>query len=269
MNAEPRLEDLSAYVDQELTGTARQELEAHLQTCEMCRRRLEALRQTVTAVKGLPTEAPPRPFTVPPMRRQRATGPGWAWAGGALAAACLVLVVTVALTHVPHLGGGGASTATFSLHAPEFATQDRNKAAAPAPGLAYSSNSQTVTDPQNGSVQLTLSTAGRTYAASGSLQVDLILRGVSGDAVPVSLDDAGIRLLLQRDGYGMSLQKPAGFSASRDGSQVRISAVYRLKDLSLPGGAPGDYTLMATWQGPDRSATNLILVAQLPITLSG
>ena len=92
MNTEPELEDLSAYLDKELTGTARQELEAHLQTCETCRRRLAALRQTVSAVQALPTEAPPRVFTIPPQRQQRRVATGWAWAGGALAAACLQLL---------------------------------------------------------------------------------------------------------------------------------------------------------------------------------
>jgi anti-sigma factor RsiW len=80
MAAEPQLEDLSAYLDQELTGTARQDLEAHLGTCETCRRRLAALRQTVSAVQGLPTEVPPRVFTIPPQRQQRTGAPGWAWA---------------------------------------------------------------------------------------------------------------------------------------------------------------------------------------------
>src|SRR2546421_687545 len=74
---EPRLEELSAYLDQELTGAARQELEAHLRECETCRRRLEALRHTVSMIQELPPEAPPRPFTIPAQRQQpRRTGPG-------------------------------------------------------------------------------------------------------------------------------------------------------------------------------------------------
>lgn len=269
MSAEPELEELSAYVDQELTGTARQELEAHLETCETCRRRLDALRQTVSAVKALPMEAPPRAFTVPPMRQQRSTGPGWAWAGGALAAACLVVVVTVALTHIPQRGAGGASTATLSqLYSPNHAAQDRNTQAAPAAGLALGGNSQTVTDPQNGSIQLALATAGRTYGASGSLQVNLILQGVSGQTAPTNLADAGISLSLQRDGYGVSLQNPGSFSATREGDRLRITAVYRLSDLSFPRGAPGDYALVGAWQVPGQSGTSLILIAQVPLTIT-
>jgi len=191
MSAEPDLEELSAYADQELTGAARQELEAHLETCETCRRRLEALRQTVSAIKALPMEAPPRVFTIPPQRQQRPARAGWAWTGGALAAACLVLVVTVGLTHLPRGGGGAAS-------APALATARH--------GQAYNDGatgfrSMTVTDPQNASRQLTLGAgtpaasadqaanssgqaAAPTVPQNGSLQVGLVLAGVPGDAVP-------------------------------------------------------------------------------------
>lgn len=263
MNAEPELEDLSAYVDQELTGTAWQELEAHLQTCETCRRRLAALRQTVSAVKALPTEAPPRPFTIPPQRQQRRATTGWAWAGGALAAACLVLVVTVALANVGHPGGGGATTAAPLSGSNAYTSTGADRGVtAPAPF----SNVDTVKDPQNGSTQLTLATAGRSYAASGSLQVSLTLQGVPGDAVPTSLADARIQLSLVRDGFAVQLQNPDAFSAVRDHGLVRISAAYRLSQLTFPGGAPGDYTLRATWQVPDGSGVSL--VAQVPITLT-
>src|SRR5713226_8335300 len=140
MNTEPELEDLSAYVDQELTGTARQELEAHLQTCETCRRRLAALRQTVSAVQALPKEAPPRVFTIPPQRQQRRGTAGWAWAGGALAAACLLVVTTIGLANLPH-GGGMATNAPASRYQ----------------GGADRVPTMTVTDPQDRSKQLTIS----------------------------------------------------------------------------------------------------------------
>src|SRR5712692_7535971 len=179
MNTEPELEDLSAYVDQELTETARQELEAHLETCETCRRRLAALRQTVSAVQALPTEAPPRAFTIPPQRQQRTGAPGWAWAGGALAAACLVVVVTIGLANLPH-GAGTASSAP---------------AARFQGGADQALKTMTITDPQDPSKQLTLTTGAaassadqgsttKTQAAplaaskNGALQVGLILQGV-------------------------------------------------------------------------------------------
>ena len=269
MNAEPELEDLSAYVDQELTGTARQELEAHLQTCETCRRRLAALRQTVSAVQALPTEAPPRAFTIPHQRQQRTGTPGWAWAGGALAAACLLVVVTIGFANLPH-GGGSAS------NAPAARFQG---------GAAQAPNSQTmtVTDPQDPSKHLTLSTgATALYADKGSttssqaaplgasknqpLQVGLILQGVPGDAVPTSLSDAGVHLSLLRDGYEVALANPDTFSAAREGGAVRITATFRVGSVPLPTPAAGDYVLRVTWQVPDGSGVSL--VAQVPVTIT-
>jgi hypothetical protein len=268
MAAEPQLEELSAYLDQELTGTARQELEAHLETCETCRRRLAALRQTVSAVQALPTEAPPRVFTIPPQRQQRRVTAGWAWAGGALAAACLLVVVTtIGLANLPH--GGGMATS-----APGAQFQG---GAAPAP------NTMTVTDPQNSSRQMTLSTGtaaftadratstssqpARAVPANGPLQVGLVLQGVPGSAVPASLSDAGVRLTLLRDGYEVALQNPDTFSAFRDKGSVRITATFRVGSVPLPTPAAGDYILRVTWQVPNGSGVSL--VAQVPVTVTG
>lgn len=271
MSAEPKLEDLSAYVDQELTGTARQELEEHLQTCETCRRRLDALRQTVSAVKALPTEVPPRAFTIPPQRQQRKATTGWAWAGGALAAACLVVVATIGFANLPH-GGGAATTAAMPQSA------DR------AAGSGF--KAATVTDPQNPARQLTL-TAGdgaALYAApaqgsattsqspsahvsaSGSLQVGLILQSVPGDAAPTTLSDARVRISLSRPGYEVFLTNPESFTSNREGGTVRIAATYRLSSVGLPNPAAGDYTLRATWQAPGGST--VVLVAEVPVRIT-
>lgn len=271
MSTEPELEELSAYVDQELTGTARQDLEAHLEACDTCRRRLEALRQTVSAVKALPMEAPPRVFAIPPQRQQRPARAGWAWAGGALAAACLVVVVSIGLTHLPR-GGGAPSAAGLFLSSNQPPAANRA-----APGF----KSTTVADPQNASRQLTLTagspisaadqgstTSGQAAAAhqNGSLQVGLTLQGMPGDAVPTSLSDARIRVSLSRSGYEVVLTNPETFSATRDGATVHIAATYRLASIGLPSPAAGDYILRATWQGPDTSAVTL--VAEVPVTIS-
>jgi hypothetical protein len=266
MNAEPELEDLSAYLDQELAGTARQELEAHLQTCETCRRRLATLRQTVSAVQALPTEAPPRAFTIPPQRQQRRVTAGWAWAGGALAAACLLVLTTIGLANLPH-GGGMAST-----NAPASRYQG---------GVDDAGKTMTVTDPQNPSRQLTLSTGTAAFAAdratntssqgtsalpaNGPLQVGLVLQGVPGSAVPTSLSDAGVHLTLLRDGYEVPLQNPDTFSAFRDGGAVRITASFRMGSVPLPSPAAGNYVLRVTWQVDSRVS----LVAQVPVTVTG
>lgn len=269
MAAEPQLEELSAYLDQELTGTARQELEAHLETCETCRRRLAALRQTVWAVQALPTETPPRVFTIPPQRQQRTGTPGWAWAGGALAAACLLVVVTtIGLANLPH---GGAGTASGPAMQYESGGADR-------------ASKMTVTDPRDRSKQLTISSGSTAFSAdqgstTGSvaaplaasknqpLQVGLVLQGVPGSAVPASLSDAGVRLTLLRDGYEVALQNPDTFSAFRDGGALRITATFRLGSVALPSPAAGNYVLRVTWQVPDGSGVSL--VAQVPVTVTG
>jgi hypothetical protein len=270
VNAEPELEELSAYLDQELTGVARQELEAHLQTCETCRRRLAALRQTVSAVQALPTEAPPRMFTIPPQRRQRTGAAGWAWAGGALAAACLLVVVTtIGLANLPH---GGAPTAAGP------AAQFRGGAA----DSAANPKTMTVTDPQDPSRQLTLSTGSSAFAAdrasttssqagtavppNAPLQIGLVLQGVPGDGVPNNLSDAHVRLALLRDGYEVPLANPETFSAAREGSAVRITATFRVGSPPLPSPAAGNYVLRVTWQVPDGSGVSL--VAQVPVTVT-
>ena len=269
MNTEPELEDLSAYVDQELTGTARQELEAHLQTCETCRRRLAALRQTVSAVQALPTEAPPRVFTIPPQRQQRRGATGWAWAGGALAAACLLVVVTtIGLANLPH-GGGMATT---------------NAPASRYQGGSDRGPTMTVTDPQDPSKQLTISSGSTAFSAdqgttTGSqavapmaasknqpLQVGLILHGVPGDGVPANLTEAHVRLTLLRDGYEVALANPDTFSAARENGALRITATFRVGSPPLPSPAAGNYVLRVTWQVPDGSGVSL--VAQVPVTVT-
>jgi putative zinc finger protein len=268
MNTEPELEDLSSYLDQELTGTARQQLEAHLQTCETCRRRLAALRQTVSAVQALPTEAPPRVFTIPPQRQQRRVPAAWAWAGGALAAACLLVVVTtIGLANLPH-GGGMATT---------------NAPASRYQGGADRGPTMTVTDPQDTSKQLTISSGSTAFSADQGtttgraaaplaasknqpLEVGLLLQGVPGDGVPANLTEAHVRLALLRDGYEVALANPDTFSAARENGAIRMNATFRVGSPPLPSPAAGSYVLRVTWQVPDSSGVSL--VAQVPVTVT-
>jgi hypothetical protein len=139
----------------------------------------------------------------------------------------------------------------------------------------------TVTDPQNPSRQLTLSTGTAAFAAdratntssqgtsalpaNGPLQVGLVLQGVPGSAVPTSLSDAGVHLTLLRDGYEVPLQNPDTFSAFRDGGAVRITASFRMGSVPLPSPAAGNYVLRVTWQVDSRVS----LVAQVPVTVTG
>jgi hypothetical protein len=57
-------DDLSAYLDQELTAGDTRRVEAHLRTCAQCRRELETLRYTMQMVQALPSVRAPRSFTL-------------------------------------------------------------------------------------------------------------------------------------------------------------------------------------------------------------
>jgi hypothetical protein len=266
MNAEPELDQLSAYVDQELTGTARQELEEHLKGCETCRRRLEALRQTINAIRALPQETPPRTFTIPAQRRQSFRWlPTLAWAGGAAAAALIVVSVGISLSHFPG-GGKATSGAATPDKGNAYLFQQRGPAASSGPddrtskAFAAAVNVVTVTDSRNPSRMLTLSTDSRNYKASnGSMEVRLDLAGVPAGA---SLDRQ-VRLILSRGALGVELPSRSWGADPALGRATTLGR-YDLASLPLPEPRAGTYRLIAIWT--DRSGATL--TAELPIELN-
>ena len=58
MSTHPDPEQLSAYVDGELTGADRDDLEQHLTGCSQCSATLRALRATLADMRALPSPAP-------------------------------------------------------------------------------------------------------------------------------------------------------------------------------------------------------------------
>ncbi len=58
-------EQLSAYIDKQLSAQELAACEAHLQTCPQCQQELTGLRQTVALLRALPQPALPRSFTLP------------------------------------------------------------------------------------------------------------------------------------------------------------------------------------------------------------
>jgi Putative zinc-finger len=266
---EPQLEELSAYLDHELTDAARQELEAHLDQCETCRQRLATLRQTVIAIQELPVEAPPRPVTIPAQReRPRRAGPILGWLGGA-AAAALLAVVVVAGFHNVHLGPGGFAPAAGSGAILKI-ERGSGAASQPAPDQAYGFNAGVnfshqatpVVDPRNPSRRLELASDSTRYQAGGTIRVEAIL-----DGSPVATGDAGqagLQLSLQHNGAGRVLPAPTALATS-SGAPTFVGS-YPVAGLSLPSG-PGSYTLVASWTLADGSGT--ILMAQLPIEIQG
>lgn len=59
------IEQLSAYLDKQLTPQEQAFFDAHLQSCERCQRVLAELRGTVALLRAMPEPALPRSFTLP------------------------------------------------------------------------------------------------------------------------------------------------------------------------------------------------------------
>ena len=96
------VEQLSAYLDQQVSPAERATIDAHLQQCTECRAELDSLRQTVAVLHFLPRVAVPHAFTLSEAQagiRRPAAAPGWfgglARGLGAVAAIALVAFVTV------------------------------------------------------------------------------------------------------------------------------------------------------------------------------
>ncbi len=99
-----QVEQLSAYLDKQVSPAERATIDAHLQQCSECRAELESLRQTVAMLHSLPRVAVPRAFTLSEAQagiRRPAAAPGWfgglARGLGAVAAIALVAFVAVSV----------------------------------------------------------------------------------------------------------------------------------------------------------------------------
>lgn len=63
-------DDLSAYLDGQISPEERERIEKHLATCPSCREELEQMRRLVLLLRSTPQVAPPRSFTLTPQRAQ-------------------------------------------------------------------------------------------------------------------------------------------------------------------------------------------------------
>lgn len=93
-------EQLSAYLDGELSARDQAAVEQHLRTCGQCARDLATLRWTVNLVREVPAMALPRSFTVrvaavAPARVARRTGLAYAYLRGATALAAVLLALVL------------------------------------------------------------------------------------------------------------------------------------------------------------------------------
>jgi len=98
-----QVEQLSSYLDRQVSPAERATIDAHLQQCSECRAELESLRQTVAMLHSLPRVAVPRAFTLSEAQagiRRPAAAPGWfgGLARGLGAVAAIAVVAFVAFS---------------------------------------------------------------------------------------------------------------------------------------------------------------------------
>ena len=265
MATDPTLEELSAYVDGELDAPARAELEGHLKTCSSCRARLDGLRQTVSAIRAMPMETPPRAFTVPPQRRQ-----GWRWApvgwiGGTAAA---LLVIALGITQLHGIGGAGTASSSVALNrgAAEAPANTSRTAAGQADQFGSALNSSSYLNHKEvvgsgANRKLILEADAFSYPINGAMKVTIILQGAPSQSIIAR--DQGLTLMLLRAGAGVELPDPVGVS-SWNGTPV-FARTYDLTGLAQA--SVGDYQLVATWLIPD--ASGQVLQASVPLHLTG
>ena len=108
-------EQLSAYLDHQVTAAERAHIRTHLRTCETCQRELNSLSHTVALLQALPRMPVPRAFTLSEAQvgiSQPAAYP--VWLGGALrglaAVTAIALVAVIAVSVVRPVLMGREST---------------------------------------------------------------------------------------------------------------------------------------------------------------
>ena len=114
--------DLSAYLDGALSPEARTSVQAHLDTCALCRTRVAELRSTARLIAALPMPVPSRSL-VP-----RVAPPVWMvalrkFSTVASAAAIFLFVVSAAMSSLPRAqsSSGGSAAAPAAAPAPTAA----------------------------------------------------------------------------------------------------------------------------------------------------
>lgn len=129
--AHPRAEELSAYLDGEVRGRARDALAAHLAGCASCRTAYEELAAAKAALAALPRPAPLRSFRLSPQAAERlrpTPQPHRALAFAPAAALALFLALLAVDLGTFSSDDGAGDTGLFLRTA-----EEAGKAAAPQP----------------------------------------------------------------------------------------------------------------------------------------
>jgi len=151
--------DLSAYLDGALPPSAHASVQSHLDTCGLCRTRLEELRGTARLIAGLPMPVPSRslvprvsiPFWVAPLRTLSAVASG---------AAIFLFVASALLAGLPQTASSGAARAPNAqpaaggapaANAPTGQNRDASSPV-PSPSGGFSAFAPTATPAASGQV---------------------------------------------------------------------------------------------------------------------
>lgn len=107
-------ERLSDYMDNQLPGLERVQLERHLRDCARCQRTLASLQWTLALLKQAPSPKLPRSFTLPvPPQPAHAPLFGLSALRLATALATLILVSLIGVDLIMQYGGGPLSSASM------------------------------------------------------------------------------------------------------------------------------------------------------------
>lgn len=127
--------DLSAYLDGALSSEARASVQAHLDTCALCRTRLAELRGTARLIAGLPMPVPSRslvprvsvPFWLAPLRTLSTFASG---------AAVFLFIASAVIAFLPRTQSGTTASAPApnTLSAPQATSGAGGAAATAGPG---------------------------------------------------------------------------------------------------------------------------------------
>lgn len=132
-------ENLSAYIDGELTAAERSRVERHLAACADCRRDVETLQETVALLRRVPLKPVPRSFALPASARAvQARHRRWNGAFTAMRAATVTIATMLMLVFA---GDAAISTGLVSLPGSR-ATSDTAALLAPAEGEALVEEAQ-------------------------------------------------------------------------------------------------------------------------------
>jgi len=265
---EPTLEELSAFLDHELESAEQARVAEHVASCADCQLRLDGLRQAAHALRALPSETPPRTFSIPAAAPRGSRN--WApvgWIGGG-AAAMFLVIVGVQHLHFPAGTTASTTSAGSAYQQQQPAPQGGFGAAAPSQNLdaqkaiAAYPNGTTVADSMNNGRKLVIGSDSPIYATNGTMRVRVILQGSPSSSIDANAQ--GLSLILVRNGSGVTLGKLVGVS-SYNGTPV-FGGTYALSGLPLSDPRPGDYTLVASWVIPD--GTGRVLQASIPVKIT-